>query len=1032
MDTIWQNVKSYGSSNMRSALLMLAVILLFSLTSEAQYFGRNKPGYRPFKFEVRQTPNFEIYHYLKNDSLLNTLSVWSETWYNMHQKTFRDTFKIKNPVIFYNSHPDFQQTNTISDLIGSGTGGVTESLKNRVIMPVAASLAQTDHTLGHELVHAFQYNLLLNRDSSKNLSIKNVPLWMIEGMAEYLSLGSVDPHTAMWMRDALLNNDFPTLKQLSGSSKYFPYRYGHSFWAMAGKTWGDSILLPLLEKTARYGFEKAADSLLNVNEKTLSGMWKSATELHFRKYLTKSADSLTGRKIIDDRNGGRMNISPSISPDGKYIAFFSEKNLFTLDLFLADASNGKVIKKLSSVVRNNDIDDFSFIESSGTWSPDGSQFAFVIFSKGVNKLAVLDVEKSRIIREYEINGVSSFSNPAWSPDGKKFVITGMVDGISDLYLFFPASGKVQKLTDDFTSNLHPAWSSDGNLIVFSGERINQDPGRKKFSFNLSILDLRTGKTYVIDVFQDAYNMNPWFSGNNKYIYFVSDADGFRNMYKYDLEGDRVFRLTDYMTGISGITFYSPAMSLSADGNRIAYNYYFNNKYQVLTAYSNQFPETEVDRYYSDYAAGTLPPLNNTSGIIIDRTLTNRAEIPDIPVEMMSEVPYKPKFKLDYISNNASIGVSTGVYRNNMGGSINAIFSDMVGDNQLYTSLSLNGEIYDFGGQVAYINQKGRIKWGSAVSHIPYLSGSMFIDRDSVKYEDTKIPVDILGVDYLRMFEDNISLFASFPLSQTRRFEANASTSWYYYRIDRYKYYYLLNGLDIGGTREKLDAPEGNNYQQISIAYVADNSFFGMTSPMQGQRSRYQVEKYFGAADIFTTLVDFRKYFYLKPITFAFRFYNYGMYGRDVKDGVIPPLYLGYPWLIRGYENASSGYNSMMGGEPFNIAWLSGTRMMVGNAELRLPLTGPERLAMIKSRWLLSDLNLFFDSGLAWNRGNKIIFDRNSSHDIDENGRFPIYSTGASLRINLFGYLVIEPYYAFPLQNGGFKNGVFGLNLTPGW
>ena len=207
---------------------MLAVTLLFSLTSEAQYFGRNKPGYRPFKFEVRQTPNFEIYHYLKNDSLLNTLSVWSETWYNMHQKTFRDTFKIKNPVIFYNSHPDFQQTNTISDLIGSGTGGVTESLKNRVIMPVAASLAQTDHTLGHELVHAFQYNLLLNRDSSKNLSIKNVPLWMIEGMAEYLSLGSVDPHTAMWMRDALLNNDFPTLKQLSGSSKYFPYRYGHS------------------------------------------------------------------------------------------------------------------------------------------------------------------------------------------------------------------------------------------------------------------------------------------------------------------------------------------------------------------------------------------------------------------------------------------------------------------------------------------------------------------------------------------------------------------------------------------------------------------------------------------------------------------------------------------------------------------------------------------------------------------------------------------------------------------------------------
>ena len=77
-----------------------------------------------------------------------------------------------------------------------------------------------------------------------------------------------------------------------------------------------------------------------------------------------------------------MNISPSISPDGKYIAFFSEKNLFTLDLYLADAGTGKILKKLSSVVKNNEIDDFSFIESSGTWSPDGKQFAFVIFSKG--------------------------------------------------------------------------------------------------------------------------------------------------------------------------------------------------------------------------------------------------------------------------------------------------------------------------------------------------------------------------------------------------------------------------------------------------------------------------------------------------------------------------------------------------------------------------------------------------------------------------------------------------------------------------
>ena len=1031
MASLIQHIKSCGRDKLRPAFIMLAAFILFCIDTNAQYFGRNKPGYRKFRFDVIQTPNFEIYHYLKNDSLRSALSRWTENWYSIHQLVFKDTFKTKNPVIFYSNHPDFQQTNTISSIIGTGTGGVTESLKNRVIMPVATSLAQTDHTLGHELVHAFQYNMFLNTDSLKKLSINNIPLWMIEGMAEYLSLGSVDPHTAMWMRDAVLNKDFPTLKQLSTDSKYFPYRYGQSFWAMAGKTWGDTLLVPLLEKTAQFGFDEAAKKLLGYNESTLSGMWKSSNEVYFRQFLQKEADNLAGRQIVSEINGGRINISPSISPDGKYLAFFSEKNLFTLDLFLADASTGKIIKKLSSVIRNNEIDDFSFIESSGTWSPDGKKFAFVIFSKGVNKLAILDVGKSRITAEYTIPGIASFSNPAWSPDGENIVLTGLVEGISDLYLFNINTGEVEKLTYDFASNLHPSWSSNGNYIVFSQERLNENANRKKFSFDLAILDMKKKTITIIDVFKDAWNMNPCYSPDDRFIYFLSDADGFRNLYKYELETDRVYRLTDYMTGISGITSFSPAISVPTGGKLIAYNYYFDGKYQIWTANENQFQSTEADRNYVNFDAGTLPPVKHVAANLVDTILYYRRKISELPVDSIKEVPYRSKFKLDYISNNASIGVSTGMFRNSMGGSINAIFSDMVGNNQLYSALSLNGEIYDFGGQVAYINQKGKIKWGAAVSHIPYLSGNMFMKMDTIDIQDASIPVYNLVVDYMRMFEDNISFFSSFPISQTRRFEASASSSWYYFRIDRYNNYYLPEGIEIGGSREKLPAPEGNDFQQVSLAYIEDNSYFGMTSPMQGHRSRYEIDKYFGAANIFTTLIDFRKYFYVKPATIAFRLYNYGMFGKDAEDGIISPLYIGYPWLIRGYENVSFDYYTPEANQ-FNVSWLTGTRIAVANTELRLPFTGPERLALIKSKWLLTDINLFFDSGLAWRQGSKIRLDGKTASDIGENVRFPLFSTGASVRINLFGYLVIEPYYAFPLQNGGFKNGTFGINFVPGW
>lgn len=1019
-------------------LLLFSTGILFSPEMYAQYFGRNKPGYKTFEYDILQTPNFEIYHYMKNDSVLNSLSQWSEKWYLMHQTVFKDTFNIKNPLIFYSNHADFQQTNTISSLVGTGTGGVTESLKNRVIMPFASSLAQTDHTLGHELVHAFQYNVLLRSDSAQNMSINNIPLWMIEGMAEYLSLGSYDPNTAMWMRDAVLNNDIPSLKKMTTNSKYFPYRYGHAFWAMAGKTWGDTIIVPLLKNTALYGFSRAADTVLGYNEETLSGIWTSALEMHFKKYIDRDSDVLPGKLLINEMNGGETNISPSLSPDGKHIAFFSEKNIFTLDLFLAETSSGKIVKKLSSVVRNNEIDDFNFIESAGTWSPDSKKFAFVVFSKGKNKLAIMDVRRTRITHEYTLDGVEAFSNPSWSPDGKKIVVSGLVDGMNDLYLFYPETGDVERLTRDFPSNLHPSWSGDGNYIVFSQEKLNDIKGKRKYGFNLALYDVKNKSVEILDIFDGAYNLNPCFSPDNRSIYFLSDADGFRNLYRYDHDSQMLFRLTDLMTGISGITAYSPAISVAGSTDLVAYTYYLKGNYQIYAASGTEFDPVITNKNQIDYEPGILPPIEHAAYNLVDTNLHHRHNIKDLPSDSIKSIPFRSKFKLDYISNTANIGLSTGMYGNNQGGSINMIFSDMVGNNQLYSSLSLNGQIYDFSGQVAYINQKTKIKWGASLSHIPYLSGNMFYTSDTlnIEFDEDEIvayPVNNIVINYIRLFEDNISLFASYPLSQTRRFEAGMSASWYYYRIDRYNNYYdPTSGAYMGASSEKLPAPKGSSYQQLSLAYVEDNSYFGLTSPMRGHRTRLQADKYFGSADVFTSLVDYRQYLYVKPVSFAFRIYNYGMYGKGAEGGVLPEFYIGYPWLVRGYENISGSRYDNMEKNTFDVAWLSGSKILVGNAELRIPVTGPERYALIKSKYFLTEASLFFDSGLAWNSKNDIRFDMDPVSATDNTDRYPVFSTGISLRINVFGYMVIEPFYAFPLQNGGFSNGQFGLNFSPGW
>ncbi|MBW3545446.1 MAG: tolB protein precursor, partial [Bacteroidetes bacterium] len=400
---------------------------------QAQYFGRNKVSYRSFDFKVAESPHIELYHYFEGDSMVKELLRQSEKWYQMHQEVLSDTISFKNPLIFYQNHADFQQTTAISGSISVGTGGVTEGLKNRVVMPAFESKAQTDHVLGHELVHAFQYNLLRDsKDSSLSLqNIRNLPLWMVEGMAEYMSLGRVDAHTAMWMRDAYLSKDIPSIKDLNTDPKYFPYRYGQAFWAFVTGVWGDDVILPLYINTARYGLDQAIDSVLKVNTESLSNMWKSSMEQHYAKIMTDTADQLAGRELLGEKNAGEMNISPAISPDGRYVMFLSELSIFTVDLFLADASTGKVIRKVSSTSRNSHIDAFSFIESAGTWAPDNRHFAFVAFSKGRNKLIVVDAERGKEVAEHFIAGVPAFSNPSWSPDGRTVVVTGLVNGQSD-------------------------------------------------------------------------------------------------------------------------------------------------------------------------------------------------------------------------------------------------------------------------------------------------------------------------------------------------------------------------------------------------------------------------------------------------------------------------------------------------------------------------------------------------------------------------------------------------------------------------
>ncbi|MEM9885652.1 MAG: hypothetical protein AAF849_07155 [Bacteroidota bacterium] len=1035
---------------MRKIAILLLLLVWGSSDLVAQSFGRNKPQYEKFKFKKLKTPSFDIYHYLENEERVRDIANWSEQWHDFHQMVLQDTIQGQNPIVLYNNHPDFQQTNTIQSPVGVGTGGVTEAFKNRVIFPFAMSNQQTHHVLGHELVHAFQYNMILNGDSTNLQSLSNLPLWMIEGMAEYLSIGRVDANTAMWMRDAVLQDDVPQLKDLN-NPKYFPYRYGHTFWAFVTGLKGDDVMKEYFVKTAKFGLEAATLDVFGMSLANLSELWVSGLKKYYGEQLGGRKERLVGQSIINNENSGRLNIAPQVSPNGRYLIFISEKNLFTTDIFLADARTGEIIRTVASATRDGHIDDYSYLESAATWSPDSKQFAFVAVSKGDNILTIRDIE-GNTIKDIKPQGLPAFASPAWSPDGKTIVVSALVDGQLDLYEIDIESEKVKQLTDDVYAELTPNWSADGSRIVFATDYLSYENGRTngKWKHNIAILDIFSLAIDHLNIFSGANNLNPVYDFEDN-ILFLSDRDGFRNMYKYDIYQEQVLQMTDLLTGISGITPYAPAISVTKSDrrNRIVYSHYWKNGYSIYRAEQEDFQGKIVDASRIDMTPATLLQVNSRAPQVVDRNFDAVEETePQLGFMDLKEEDYKAKFKLDFVSGTTGIGVGTsnifGPVTGAAGG-INAIFSDILGNNQLLTTASLNGEITDFLGGITYINRSGRLSWGASLSHVPFRSGRFLPSRlDELEVgQGNAIPIIRDEYDIIRTFQDRVGVFAQLPFSKTLRWEAGAAYSFFSDRVDRYSNIYqaipveqngqvnFFRGNFIAQDREKIDNENGFNadFFTLNTALVGDNSYFGIASPVQGWRYNFGVTQYFGDFNLTNVNLDYRRYWRLQPFTLAAQIMHEGRYGRDA--AAFFPVYLGFPWNIRGFNDRA--IEAILQNNQIDPNILAGTKALIGKFEVRVPFTGPKQLSIIPFNFLPTELALFADVGMTWRTFDDFNRDRRSlglgDQELEAFSR-PLMTAGASLRVNLFGAMIVEPYYAIPVL--GETRGIFGVNILPGW
>lgn len=1001
----------------------------------AQYFGQNKVEYKTFNFKIIKTEHFDVYYYPEERDAAEQSARMAERWYARYVKILDHELHGRQPLILYASHPDFEQTNAISGQLGEGTGGVTEPLRRRIVLPSGGPLAETNHVIGHELVHAFQFDIT-NEGQAQSVKIASpgvlrLPLWFIEGMAEFLSLGPIDPNTAMWMRDATNSKQkLPNYDQLE-NPEYFPYRYGQALWAYISGRWGDDAVGKLLKQAGRTGDAAGAiRKVLAVSPDTLVMDWHKATHNEYDPLLklTKKPGDYGHEIVAGKENAAQLNVSPSLSPDGKKLVFFSSRSLFSIDMFLADAETGQIEKEITKTALDPHFQSLEFISSTGSWDPDGKRFVFGAVSGGHPLLSILSIKHGHIEQEIKLKDLDEVLNPSWSPDGNAIAFIGLVGGYTDLFVYDLKSRKLHRMTDDPYSDLQPAWSPDGQSIAFVSDRFSTNMSNLDIgNYRLARLDVNTGEIKPLPSFDDGKSINPQWSPDGTSLFFVSDHNGISNIYRLDLDSGAMQQITNLFTGVSGITGISPTISVALRASKLAYGVYENDKYSIYMIDSEDVlgikEPLATDGEVEHMQPALLPPPDRKSTEVL--SLLNNPQFGLESDTSFAITKYHAKLALDYIGQ-PYLAAGADRFGTYIAGGAALFFSDLLGDRNLVTAVQVTNNFNDFTALVGYQNTKHRWNWGGFVEQVPYITGSFNSGVTQINGEDAVVEQQLL----VRQINREAAGLLAYPFNRVRRMEFSGGYRNITFSQELDTQAFSLNtGSRIVNEKNNLPSPSAINLFEASAALVYDNSFFGATSPILGQRYRFEVDPSLGSLVYFSGLADFRKYIMpLKPFTIAFRGLHYGRYGRDSEDVRLSPLFLGYPGLVRGYDfysfSASECSGSTLGGCPV-VDQLFGSRLLVTNLELRFPLYTLVTLGRgFFYGFLPIEIAAFYDAGVAWTSDDKAFFFSGGDRNL-------VSSVGMALRVNLGGYIVLEFDYVHPYDRPQ-KGWIWQFSFTPGF
>ncbi len=937
-------------------------VILTSSVNAQYYFGRNKIQYDKFEWKILKTEHFDVYFYPQMSELAEIGASFAEDAYSRLEGVTNHNITRRIPLIFYSNHSHFQQTNTISSFISEGIGGFFEFIKGRVVIPSTGSIHDFKHVINHELVHVFTRSKMgrVYKDHRRSMFV-GLPLWFTEGIAEYWSSGW-DSQAEMFIRDAVLSGYLVPLSQMDRIyGSFLMYKEGQAICKFIAENFGEEKLLQLYENAWKENsFSDVMKLTIGLDYKEFDKKW--IYHLKKNKYpLLEGNDApyMVTRQITDRG----INTKPAYfrRGDDEWVAFVSNRigysNVYTKPISDAKQKPDVLVKG----ERTSDFEAFYLLKSKIDVN-DSGLLTFVSKSGPRDALYIFDVDERKVVKKFDFKDLVSLASPNWSPNSERIVFSGgSFGGRTDIYIVDVKSGELRRLTNEFYDDRDPSWSPDGNAIAFSSDRSYS--GEQGFK-NLFLYKVADGQ--IQQLTEGRHNdFSPAWSPDGSALAFTSDRDGAFNIWMIKnraaaseqtsepgvfvaslssesvKEGLTAKSLPDELAGnpypsaldntdqLKKVTSFTTGAQDPEwiDGNRLLFTAFQDFSFQIreLDDVKQQFEQADLVANDTLMASGERWTAHKLVGEVASTT-----------------IGYKKKFNLDIaqsaISHDPIFGATGGAQ---------LAMSDMLGNQQyyllVYNNAQRNGDLLrSWNFALTRVDLAGRVNYAVGA----YRISGRFYDRVDSFFE-----------------QDRVGGFvsASYPLSVFNRIEGSVN-----FRKERREYDFrgeAVNGYVVSN----------------SLSYVKDNSLWGITGPIDGERFNltlgHTVDVQNNDVSFFTFITDYRRYHRLgRRSAYAMRLMGRFNVGKEAFR-----YFMGGSWDLRLY--------------PRWRIW--GRKLALMNHELRFPFLDRLILGFPFGGMGFSGFQgaAFVDLGQAWDR----------DYEFDE----VLGSVGFGLRLRFGGILVLR-------------------------